>query len=86
MLSLNPKDSQPNRQLCETLKMFQPEFKKQQIRFDFKLDYSYRDVKVGWVKADLVRISQILVNLITNSIKFTSKKQGKREISVALGM
>lgn len=65
--------------------MFQPEFKKQKIKFEFKLDYSYRDVHVGWVKADLVRISQILVNLITNSIKFTAKKQGKREISVALG-
>lgn len=69
MLSLSPKSVQPKRQLADSLKMFQPEFRKQNIKFKYKVDFSYDEFRVDWVKADLVRISQILVNLITNAIK-----------------
>ncbi|KAF1988919.1 hypothetical protein K402DRAFT_419252 [Aulographum hederae CBS 113979] len=85
MLSLSPRSVQPKIILADSLKMFQPELRKMSILFDYAVDYSYQDFAVDWVKADLVRISQILVNLVTNAIKFTAKKDGEKRISVAVG-
>lgn len=85
MLSLAPKSIQPRWHLSETLKMFQPELRKQNIAFDFKVDTSYPENNVDWVMADLVRISQVVVNLVTNAIKFTAKKDGEKKISVGIG-
>lgn len=34
--------------------------------------------------ADLKRLTQVLVNLISNAMKFTAKKNGERKISVVL--
>ena len=85
MLSLCPKSVQPKRQMGDSLKMFQPEIKKQRIDLEYKIDTSYEDLDVDWVRADLVRISQILVNLVTNAIKFTTRKQGEKKITCMMG-
>lgn len=85
MLSLSPKSVQPKRSLGDCLKMFQPELRKQSMNFSYNLDQSYDDFNVDYVQADLIRISQVLVNLITNSIKFTAKADGEKKISVAVG-
>ncbi|KAK8207974.1 hypothetical protein M8818_004012 [Zalaria obscura] len=85
MLSLAPRSTQPKWALSETLKIFQPELRKLSIQFDYTIDASYDKQKVDWVMADMVRISQVLVNLMTNAIKFTSKKDGDKKISVAIG-
>lgn len=80
MLSLSPKSVQPKRQLADSLKMFQPELRKQNMRFEYKVDCSYDELQVDWVKADLVRISQVLVNLVTNSIKFMAKTRTREKV------
>jgi signal transduction histidine kinase len=85
MLSLTPKSVQPKRQLADSLKLFQPVIRKQNMKFEYKVDYSYDDFHVDWVKADLVRISQVLVNLVTNAIKFMAKTKSEKKISVAVG-
>jgi signal transduction histidine kinase len=85
MLSLCPRSVQPSRQLADSFKMFQPEFKREHIELDYKIDTSYQEMKVDWVKADLVRISQILVNLVTNAIKFTTRKIGEKKITTYVG-
>ncbi|KAK4553207.1 hypothetical protein LTR86_009737 [Recurvomyces mirabilis] len=87
MLTLSPKPSQPRTDLANTLKMFQPEFRKQDIDFGFRLDNSYADIKIDWVLADLARMGQVLVNLITNAIKFTAnaKSRSKKKITVSVG-
>ncbi|KIW04008.1 uncharacterized protein PV09_04834 [Verruconis gallopava] len=85
MLSLCPRSVQPRRQLADTLKMFQPEIKKQHMELDYIIDTSYEEVGIDWVMADLIRISQVLVNLITNAIKFTAKKEGERKITTMVG-
>jgi nitrogen fixation/metabolism regulation signal transduction histidine kinase len=85
MLSLRPKSVQPKRQIGDSLKMFQPEFKKQSMNLNYKIDVSYEKHKVDWVRADLVRISQVLVNLVTNAIKFTARKNGEKNITCMMG-
>ncbi|CAJ2509786.1 Uu.00g056860.m01.CDS01 [Anthostomella pinea] len=85
ILSLSPQPSQPRRQVARSLKMFQPEFRKQGIDFEYEIDSSYVKSNVDWVMADLPRIGQVLINLVTNAIKFTSRKKGEKKIQVGIG-
>ncbi|KAK4506200.1 hypothetical protein PRZ48_004165 [Zasmidium cellare] len=85
LLSLKPKPTQPSRQLGNTLKMFQHEFRKENLGFGVTTDDSYRECNVDWVLADIARISQVLINLITNAIKFTHNVEGKREVHCYIG-
>lgn len=64
LLSLAPKPSQPSRQLASTLKMFNHEFRKDNLQFGVTTDESYTNCKVDWVLADVPRISQVLINLV----------------------
>lgn len=65
--------------------MFSPEMKKREMELSFCLDHSYVDHGVDHVLADMSRIGQILVNLISNSIKFTAKKDGEKKVIVSVG-
>ena len=67
MLSLTPKACEPSKQLANSLKMFQPELRKQGLQFEYCLDNSYVDYDVSWVMADLARIGQVLVNLVSQN-------------------
>lgn len=85
MMSLAPSVSQPKWVLSKQLKVFQAELKNNRIGFEFALDVTFGENGVDWVVADLSRIKQVLVNLMTNAIKFTSKTNGERRITVAVG-
>ncbi|CAK3811757.1 histidine kinase [Lecanosticta acicola] len=84
LLSLVPKPSQPARQLQNTLRMFQHEFRKQNLDFAFRVDEAYSACNLNWVMADIARISQVLINLITNAIKFTHTVKGERLVHVSV--
>jgi signal transduction histidine kinase/AmiR/NasT family two-component response regulator len=81
MLGITPQVCQPEQQLRSTLKMFHGEFCKYNIDFEFEVDPLYRELDVDWVMADLPRIDQVLVNLISNAIKFISNDETNRKIS-----
>ncbi|EMD00847.1 hypothetical protein BAUCODRAFT_100388 [Baudoinia panamericana UAMH 10762] len=85
MLSLVPRSSQPSRQLANSLKIFQPEFRKQNMTFGYRIDTSYVEYEVDWVMADLARIGQVLINLVSNAIKFTAKSEGEKKVVVSIG-
>jgi len=50
------------------LKLFQPELRAKKITFSYAMDYSYNQCKVEYVLADMKRIKQVLVNLMTIAI------------------
>jgi len=69
MLTLTPKIAQPKWDLSETLKLFQSELRAKDIRFSYAMDVSFDELKVGYVLADLKRIKQVLVNLMTKYVR-----------------
>ncbi|KAL4893908.1 hypothetical protein BDV59DRAFT_207371 [Aspergillus ambiguus] len=85
MLTLSPHRVQPRRRLARSLTMFKPELRKQNIAFEYKLDDSYTDCSINWVMADLDRMSQVLINLVSNAIKFTAKSGDDMHIRVSVG-
>lgn len=85
MLSLAPREVKPKWEFSRALKVFNSEFKAKNIKFHYAMDVSYDDQDIDHVVADLNRMKQVLVNLITNAIKFTDRKNGERKITVSMG-
>ncbi|KAL5049343.1 hypothetical protein BDW71DRAFT_217485 [Aspergillus fruticulosus] len=85
MLTLSPQQVQPESHLATLLTMFKPELRKQQINFQYQLDKSYADQEFDWVLADLDKMGQVLINLVSNAIKFTAQAEGERRIRVSMG-
>ena len=84
LLLVTPCDVQPVTVVQRALKMFDGEVQTAGIKLDFKVDNSLRQLNVNWVKLDPSRLLQVLINLTTNAIKFTTT-QSKRIITVTLG-
>ena len=84
VLLVTPVDAQPLAVVKRALKPFQAELQSADVGLDFRIDQSYYDSDVDWVRLDPFRLSQVLINLTTNAIKFTTTQE-KRTILVHIG-
>ena len=83
LLLVTPVDVQPASIVQQALKMFDGELQTADIKMQFRIDSSLHDLGIEWVRLDPSRLLQVLINLTTNAIKFTSS-QAKRTITIGL--
>lgn len=82
-LLVTPIDVKPVAVVRQALKMFDGELVTADIKIVFQVDEPLQQLKEELVKADPSRLLKIIINLLTNAIKFTSS-QPKRLITGTL--
>lgn len=85
MLSIHPVAEQPSRLVESTVKMFDGEVATSGITIEAVKHRSPDDLQVKHVLIDTSRLAQVLINLISNAIKFTAS-QKVRKLSVSYGV
>ncbi|KAH7028000.1 aerobic respiration control sensor protein arcB [Microdochium trichocladiopsis] len=85
LLVITPVPAQPVQVVKRALKMFEPELQAKDIKMTCEVQDSFEELKVSWLVFDPSRILQILINLVTNAIKFTAGSP-KRAITVSVGV
>ena len=65
-------------------KMFEAEAGQAGVAFNAYADPSLEELRVKWAMIDLGRVKQVIINLLTNAIKFTKNEQ-VRKVTLRMG-
>ncbi|KXS97045.1 hypothetical protein AC578_2865 [Pseudocercospora eumusae] len=84
MFTISPVAGRPIDVVNNTIKMFSTESAMQDIEMEALEDHSYHNADIDYVLLDPARLTQVLINMISNAIKFTSSQQTRR-ISIVYG-
>jgi PAS domain S-box-containing protein len=84
LLIISPDRVQPPALLAKALKMYEAEITRAGIATEVKLEPTYEGLGVEWVILDPSRLLQVIINLLTNAVKFTQYAEHKN-ITIYLG-
>jgi signal transduction histidine kinase/CheY-like chemotaxis protein/PAS domain-containing protein len=83
LLSITPVIVQPVNIVQDVFRMFEAEAQRAKVDMIFTTDNSLDNMQVNWLLLDPSRLTQVLINLLTNAIKFTEPSDS-RQITVTM--
>jgi signal transduction histidine kinase len=84
LLNISPITIQTSALLQDTYRMFKDEAHKAGVELAVHTEPSIQKLNIDWAILDPSRVLQVLINLITNAIKFT-QDQSTRKVDISMG-
>ncbi|KAK6003602.1 hypothetical protein QM012_009373 [Aureobasidium pullulans] len=84
LLQISPSTVKVKTLLHDVEKMFEAEAQRSNVQLATQAHASLEQLEVNWVMLDPGRVQQVLINLLTNAIKFC-KKKSQRQVTIRVG-